>query len=115
MPSRANFVLVLFEGEVSAETAYTALQARGYITRWLPGQGLPHGLRITISTEEEVRGLAAALRRAVTDGLDMVEAGDLPIPPRFATLAAARYELQRSVAHFYPTLERTLLPRVDAR
>ena len=38
---------------------------RGYIVRWLPGQGLPHGLRMTIGTEEETRGLAAALREIV--------------------------------------------------
>lgn len=62
VPSRANFLLVLFEGMVSAEVAYKGLMARGYIVRWLPGQGLPHGLRITIGTEEETRGLAAALR-----------------------------------------------------
>jgi hypothetical protein len=43
----------------------------------------------------------------------MTEAGDLPIPPRFAGMAAARYELQRSVSHFYPTIEAALLPRID--
>lgn len=43
----------------------------------------------------------------------MVEAGTLPIPDRFATMAAARYELQRSVSHLYPALEAELLPRVD--
>ena len=53
------------------------------------------------------------LRTAVQSGLDMVEAGTLPIPDRFATMAAARYELQRSVAHLYPALEAELLPRVD--
>jgi histidinol-phosphate aminotransferase len=37
----------------------------GYIVRWLPGQGLGHGLRITIGTEEETRGLLAALRKIV--------------------------------------------------
>jgi len=62
VPSKANFVLVLFEGEVSAETAYKALMDHGYIVRWLPGQGLPHGLRITIGTAEEAQGVAAALR-----------------------------------------------------
>jgi histidinol-phosphate aminotransferase len=62
VPSKANFLLVLFEGEVSAETAYKGLMDRGYIVRWLPGQGLPHGLRITIGTEEETRGLLSALR-----------------------------------------------------
>lgn len=65
VPSHANFLLVLFEGDVSAEQAYKGLMERGYIVRWLPGQGLPHGLRMTIGTEEETRGLAAALREVV--------------------------------------------------
>ncbi|MBA4048705.1 MAG: histidinol-phosphate transaminase [Sphingomonas sp.] len=65
VPSHANFLLVLFEGAVSAEAAYLGLMARGYIVRWLPGQGLPHALRITIGTEAETRGLAAALRDIV--------------------------------------------------
>jgi histidinol-phosphate aminotransferase len=65
VPSKANFLLVLFEGAVSAEHAYKALMDAGYIVRWLPGQGLPHGLRMTIGTEEETRGLAAALRQIV--------------------------------------------------
>lgn len=65
VPSHANFLLVLFEGAVRAETAYHALMSRGYIVRWLPGQGLPEGLRITIGTEEEVRGVAQALREIV--------------------------------------------------
>ena len=51
-----------FEGKVSAETVYMALMDAGYIVRWLPGQGLGNGLRITIGTEEENRGLVQALR-----------------------------------------------------
>jgi histidinol-phosphate aminotransferase len=62
VPSKANFSLVLFEGRLSAEEAYKGLMESGYIVRWLPGQGLPHALRITIGTEPEIRGLAAALR-----------------------------------------------------
>jgi len=65
VPSKANFLLVLFEGAVSAETAYKALMEHGYIVRWLPGQGLPQALRITIGTEEDTRGIAAALRQIV--------------------------------------------------
>ncbi len=65
VPSKANFVLVLFEGPVSAETAYNGLMDAGYIVRWLPGQGLANGLRITIGTEAETRGVMAALRRIV--------------------------------------------------
>jgi histidinol-phosphate aminotransferase len=36
---------------------------QGYIVRWLPGQGLGSGLRITIGTEDENRGVMAALRK----------------------------------------------------
>ena len=66
VPSKANFLLVLFDAKVSAEQAYKALMDHGYITRWLPGQGLPGALRITIGTEAETRGLAEALRHIVT-------------------------------------------------
>ena len=65
VPSKANFQLVLFEGEVTGEQAYKALMDAGYIVRWLPGQGLTHGLRITIGTEDEMRGVVEALRRLV--------------------------------------------------
>jgi len=65
VPSQANFVLVLFEGKLTAEAAYKGLMDAGYIVRWLPGQGLPHGLRITVGTEDETRGVATALREMV--------------------------------------------------
>jgi histidinol-phosphate aminotransferase len=65
VPSKANFILVTFDGPVSAGDAYKALMDRGYIVRWLPGQGLGQGLRITIGTEEEMRRLTAALREIV--------------------------------------------------
>ncbi|WP_294395732.1 histidinol-phosphate transaminase [uncultured Sphingomonas sp.] len=68
VPSKANFILVLFQGQLTAEAAYNGLMERGYITRWLPGQGLAHGLRITIGTEEEMRGLVAALRELAGAG-----------------------------------------------
>ena len=62
IPSWANFLMVMFEGVVSAETAYNGLIDAGYIVRWLPGQGLGSGLRITIGSEDENRGVMAALR-----------------------------------------------------
>ncbi|MCK8457791.1 histidinol-phosphate transaminase [Sphingomonas faeni] len=65
VPSKANFVLVLFEGKLTADAAYHGLMEAGYIVRWLPGQGLPNALRITIGTEEETRGVTAALRNLV--------------------------------------------------
>lgn len=62
VPSEANFVLVLFEGALTAEAAYNGLAQRGYIVRWLPNQGLGHALRITIGTAEQMDAIAAALR-----------------------------------------------------
>jgi len=65
LPSQANFVLILFEGKLTAEAAFDGLAERGYITRWLPNQGLPHGLRITIGTREQMDDIAAGLREMV--------------------------------------------------
>jgi histidinol-phosphate aminotransferase len=65
VPSAANFLLVLFEGAVTAEVMNERLMEAGYIVRHLPGQGLPHALRMTIGTEDETRGLAAAIRAAL--------------------------------------------------
>lgn len=81
----------------------------------VPGHGPfdPAGTAAIDQTRDWIDWLEAALRQAVRDGLDMVEAGELPIPDRFATMAAARYELQRSVSHLYPGLEAALMPRVD--
>jgi histidinol-phosphate aminotransferase len=63
LPSEANFVLVLFEGALSAEAALQGLANVGYAVRHLPGQGLPQGLRITIGTAEQVDEVAECLRR----------------------------------------------------
>lgn len=62
LPSQANFVLILFEGALRAETAFEGLADRGYIVRWLPNQGLPHGLRITIGHPQDMDAIATALR-----------------------------------------------------
>lgn len=68
LPSQANFVLILFEGKLTAEAAFEGLAERGYITRWLPNQGLPQALRITIGTPEQMDAIALGLR-------EMAEAG----------------------------------------
>ena len=62
VPSKANFLLILFDGKLTAEEAMKGLWDEGFATRWLPGQGLPNGLRITIGTEDQVRKVAAKLR-----------------------------------------------------
>ena len=75
IPSQANFVLVLFDGPVTAEVAYKGLMDAGFIVRWLPGQGLPHGLRITIGTADECRGVMAALKHLVEDAQTSTRSG----------------------------------------
>ncbi|KUR73601.1 histidinol-phosphate aminotransferase [Novosphingobium fuchskuhlense] len=63
LPSEANFVLIEFTGAFTAEQAYNGLMDHGFITRWLPGQGLPQCLRITIGTADEMDRVAAVLRQ----------------------------------------------------
>jgi histidinol-phosphate aminotransferase len=67
VPSLANFVLVTCPeaGPLSAEALYQGLAVRGFMTRWLPGQGLPHALRISVGTEAETAGVIAALNDIV--------------------------------------------------
>jgi histidinol-phosphate aminotransferase len=55
-------VLIEFSGKLTAQAAYEGLMDVGYITRWLPGQGLPQCLRITIGTATQMNAIAAALR-----------------------------------------------------
>jgi histidinol-phosphate aminotransferase len=62
LPSEANFVLIEFSGALTAEAAYKGLMDNGFITRWLPGQGLPQCLRITIGTAAEMDRVAEVLR-----------------------------------------------------
>ena len=80
----------------------------------VPGHGpLDRGGIAIAQTRDWLRWLEEALREAVAGGLDMAEAANLPIPARFAGLAQARYELTRSVSHFYPRVEAEMLPRID--
>lgn len=80
----------------------------------LPGHGpLDTGGQAAIAQTADWLGwLDDALHDAVAQGLDMTEAGNIAIPKRFSDVKLARYELQRSVSHFYPSLEAELLPRL---
>ncbi|MGD9812038.1 MAG: histidinol-phosphate transaminase [Sphingobium sp.] len=62
VPSKANFVLTLFKGRLTAQAAFEGLMQAGYATRWLPGQDLPDGLRITVGSEAHMRDVARLLR-----------------------------------------------------
>ncbi|WP_379548259.1 pyridoxal phosphate-dependent aminotransferase [Qipengyuania sp. DSG2-2] len=67
LPSEANFVLVLFDGELDAATALDGLAKRGYAVRRLPGQGLANGLRITIGKAEDMDAIAEAIAEMAED------------------------------------------------
>ena len=62
-PSEANFLLVHFEGSVTAAAALEALSEAGYAVRHLPSQGLPNALRITIGTSQATSDVIATLRK----------------------------------------------------
>jgi histidinol-phosphate aminotransferase len=67
LPSSANFVLVLFEGGLTASAALRALELGGYAVRHLPGQGLAHALRITIGTRKQMAAVAGILASAAEE------------------------------------------------
>ena len=60
-PSECNFVLADFGAPDVAEQAHAFLRGRGLIVRAVKGYGLPHCLRITVGTEEEVALVSEAL------------------------------------------------------
>ena len=62
-PSEANFVLVDLETVDQANAADAFLRANGIIVRKVGGYGLPHCLRVTVGTAEEVRAGGGRLRR----------------------------------------------------
>jgi len=53
-PSEANFVLVDFGEVARADAADAFLRSRGIIVRKVAGYGLPHCLRVTVGTADEV-------------------------------------------------------------
>ena len=65
VPSKANFQMVLFDGELTAAAALDALAKAGYAVRHLPGQGLGHALRITIGRIEDMDAIVGVLRDLV--------------------------------------------------
>lgn len=62
VPSEANFMLVEFNGGITAEAALGALAEAGYAVRHLPEPGLKHALRITIGKTQDMDRVIATLR-----------------------------------------------------
>ena len=66
VPSQANFVMVLFPDAETAARAFATLAEGGYIVREIgPSYGIHNGLRISIGSEEAMRGVARILKSMV--------------------------------------------------
>jgi len=80
----------------------------------VPGHGpFDTGKRSLVQTRAYLHWLDAAMTRAAEEGLDMVEAMHLPLPPDFAAMGAQPVELERSVSHLFGQYERAALPQVN--
>ncbi|MBL4792550.1 histidinol-phosphate transaminase [Citromicrobium bathyomarinum] len=65
VPSEANFVLVRFRDQPTAERVRDAIADAGYAVRHLPGQGLGEALRITIGQEDQMDEVGKAIEAAL--------------------------------------------------
>ncbi|MGV8853682.1 MAG: histidinol-phosphate transaminase [Devosia sp.] len=66
VPSQGNFVMVLFPDAAHARMAFEALLQRGLIVRELEASyGISDGLRITIGSEQAMRGVVGILKALV--------------------------------------------------
>ena len=67
VPSQGNFIMVLFPDAEFAAKAFAALWERGLIVREIgPSYGISHGLRISIGSEQAMRGVAGILKALVS-------------------------------------------------
>lgn len=66
VPSQGNFVLVLFPDAEHASLAFNTLMERGLVVREVAGSyGIAHGLRISIGSEQAMRGVVGILKALV--------------------------------------------------
>ncbi|WP_332691923.1 histidinol-phosphate transaminase [Devosia sp.] len=66
VPSQANFVMVLFPDADHAALAFQTLMERGLIVREIGASyGIPDGLRISIGSEQAMRGVVGILKALV--------------------------------------------------
>lgn len=66
VPSQGNFVLVLFPDAEHARLAFHTLMERGLVVREVAGSyGIAHGLRISIGSEQAMRGVVGILKALV--------------------------------------------------
>ncbi|MFK8081442.1 MAG: quinoprotein relay system zinc metallohydrolase 1 [Granulosicoccus sp.] len=82
----------------------------------LPGHGPSDSKEEAIAqTTDYLDWLYGTISEAVSQGLTMNEAMQLPIPARFSGLGVVKTEYERSVVHLYPALEDVLFPLIDVQ
>jgi quinoprotein relay system zinc metallohydrolase 1 len=64
-------------------------------------------------TRDYLNWLTRTLAQSADSGLDMTEVMALEIPARFSALNVLREEFTRSVAHLYPKIEQSILPKIN--
>ncbi len=86
-----------------------SLQALSFKTL-VPGHGNVASDKAPIEqTRAYLQWLQTTLQDAATNGLDMLEVMQTPIPANFQSVALVQNELRRSVSHLYPALEQANL------
>lgn len=66
VPSQGNFIMVLFPDAAHAKLVFDTLMERGLVVREIgDSYGIPHGLRISIGSEQAMRGVAGILKALV--------------------------------------------------
>ena len=86
-----------------------SLQALSFKTL-VPGHGNVASDKAPIEqTRAYLQWLQTTLKDAATNGLDMLEVMQTPIPAEFQQVALVQNELWRSVSHLYPALEQANL------
>ena len=80
----------------------------------LPGHGPSDSKgEAVLQTRDYIDWLHGNLSEAVSQGLTMNEAMQMPIPTRFEGLGVVRTEYERSVVHLYPGLEDEIFPIIE--
>ena len=64
-------------------------------------------------TRDYLDWLTRTLNQSADSGLDMTEVMALEIPAQFSALNVLREEFTRSVAHLYPKIEQSVLPKIN--
>jgi histidinol-phosphate aminotransferase len=75
VPSEANFVMTVLPTAADVARVFEELLSQGVVVRPLGGFGLPHCLRISTGTDEDIQFCLEALRRSYVTNLGAIHSG----------------------------------------